>query len=66
MHHFADCIKFLFIELNELKEIYDFKENQRIGVFEYFESISELFFASYMDVYHFVSKGFTQVKLFAM
>jgi hypothetical protein len=58
-------IRFIFVDLNNLKCINDVKKGAKFSVFEYFDHISEIFLVSMVDIYGFLCKGLKHNKSLA-
>jgi hypothetical protein len=57
-----EVIRFIFVELNNLKYVNDVKKGAKFSVFEYFDQISEIFLVSMVDIYGFLCKGLKHNK----
>lgn len=61
----TQAVRFIFVDLNSSKYIRDFKHsNGKMDVFTYFDQISELFLVSMIDIYSFITKGLTDIRIF--
>lgn len=55
--------KFFFVELNHLEALQTFKQGQTLTVFDYFNQLSEIFLVSLVDIYGFLSRGLTHIRV---
>lgn len=61
---FGETLHFIFVELNNNSHVSELLPGKRLTVFQYFENTSELFYFTMIEVYEFVTKGLSHIKIF--